>query len=102
MSDPVKAIARRLQRLCKAIADTSIREERSHGWQSLLFDGGRHRIALALSGERVDEAIGAIHEEIGRADFMICGHLIADIRVAGIERGANDTLVTVEALTIAA
>ncbi len=102
MSDPVKAIARHVQRHCASFATTMIHERHSDRWQSLLFDGARHRIALAISGERIDEALAAIRNEIDDDRFSISGHLIAEIRVANIDRSDSNALVTLDALTIEA
>lgn len=102
MSDPVKAIAGRIRRRCAALATTTISQQSSVPWQSLLFEGGRHHIALSISGERVNEAINAIRDEIAAADFAISGHVIAEIRMTDIDRSGEDTLVTLDALTIEA
>ena len=99
MSDPLTAIARRITRCCLPFAIASVREGRSEPWRPLLFDGARHRIDLSISGERVDEAIGAVHDAV-QADFTIAGHLIAELRVANIERNSEGALVTLDALTI--
>ena len=100
MSDPLKAIARRITRRCLPYATAAIREGRSEPWRSLLFDGARHRIALIISGERIDEAIAAMRDEVDLADFAITGHLIAELRVTEVDRNGGDALVTLDALTI--
>lgn len=102
MSDPVKAITGRIRRRCAALATIAVGAGSSAPWQSLLFDGGRHRIALSIRGERVSEAIEAIRDQIGTDDFAIPGHLIAEIRMTDVDHSSDETLVTIDALTIKA
>lgn len=100
MTDPVKAIARRIGRHCAPLAVAEIHDQSSAPWRTLLFDGARHRIELNLHGERTDEALAALEEGIEDADFAIAGHLVAELRVAEIARNGSDLLVTLDALTI--
>jgi hypothetical protein len=100
MSDPAKAIALRLRRCCRGLADATLRRADSARWDSLLFDGGRHRIILQLDGPRTDAAIEAIRSAVSAEPFEIPGHLIAEIRLAGIERRTDPPMLTVEALTV--
>jgi len=100
MSDPVKGIANRIKRRCEALAPIMLRHERSDPWQSVLFDGGRHRIELSLRGTRVAEALEALQAEIAMGDFAIPGHLVAEIHVAAVNCDKDEALVTLDALTI--
>jgi hypothetical protein len=100
MTDPVSAIARRIRGRCGSFAVAAVHDCRSYPWRSLLFDGARHRMKLRLSGERTEEALEALEEEIGDDDFAIAGHLVADLRVAEVVRTGGDVLVTLDALTI--
>lgn len=100
MADPVKAIANRLRRRCGGLAKLSLEAGESEAWRSLLFDGGRHHFALSFDGERIDEAISAICEEIDSSDFSIPGHLVAELKVAAIERHASHALIRLDAMTI--
>ena len=101
MADPIKAIVGHIRRRCDGLALLSIERGDSHPWQSLLFDGGRHHIALRLQGNRVEEAIAELRDEIGAAEFIIPGHLIAEISLAGIDQDMNTALVRLDAMTIA-
>ncbi|WP_340314089.1 hypothetical protein [Rhizorhabdus argentea] len=101
MSDPVKAITSRIDRRCGALATTVLGRSESDPWQSLTFDGGRHQIELRFSGLRIDDALDALREEIGGPDFAIPGHMIAEIRISGIERSDGEALVRLDAMTIA-
>lgn len=100
MSDPIKAIARQIQRQCDGLADVLLEQGRSSAWYSLLFEGARHHIALRLEGGQVEEAITLLSNNVGEPDFSIPGHLLADIQVAAVNRGADHALVEIDALTI--
>ena len=100
MSDPVKTITNRIKRRCDALAPIVLRHQSSDRWQSVLFDGGHHRIELIMRGARIGEALAALQDEIDIADFPIPGHLLAEIRVSGIDRGEDEALVTLSAMTI--
>lgn len=102
MADAVKAIAGRIRRRCGDLADLLLEGSDSAPWQSLLFDGGRHRIAIRLDGEKVDEAIEALCDEITAPGFEIPGHVVAEINVTGIDRDAGHAVVRLDALTIQA
>ena len=100
MSDPVKAIARQLQRRCAGLAATTIRGEKSDRWRSLLFDGARHQIVLDVGDGLVDDALEAIRDMIETDGLTIIGHLIAEIRVAEVDRSGDGARVVLDALTI--
>ncbi|MET0377172.1 MAG: hypothetical protein ABW128_23300 [Rhizorhabdus sp.] len=100
MSDAIRAITGRIRRRCGALAGLSLEQSASDPWQSLLFDGGRHQVTLRLDGDRIEEAIVALQDEIGVPDFIIPGHLVAEINVAGIDRCAGHALVRLDAVTI--
>lgn len=102
MSDPVKAIARRVARRCLPFATAALSNGSSRPWRSLLFDGARHHITFSISGARLDEAIEAVRDEVDTADFAIAGHLVAELRVAGVIRTGDEALITLDALTIEA
>ena len=102
MTDPVNAIARQVGRRCAPFAVAGVDDRRSVPWRSLLFDGACHRIELSLSCERVDEALSALEEMTGDADFAVAGHLVVELRVAEVTRTGQDLLVTLDAITIEA
>jgi hypothetical protein len=102
MSDPVKAIVRRLRRRCADWAEIELDHGTTEAWNSLLFDGGRHRIDLRLRGAAVATALDALPAELDAADFTIPGHLIAELRLVHQEHGDGEATVQLEALTIAA
>lgn len=100
MTDPVNAIARQIRRRCGSLAIAEIRDRRSKPWSSLLFDGARHRIGFSLSGHHVAEAIDAIEADIADDDFVIAGHIVAELQLVAVDRGDDSALLTIEALTI--
>lgn len=100
MSDPVKAIAGRLQRCCTPLAALTLEHSETRPWQSLLYDGARHHIRIALSGPEADQAIEQIRGALGEADFPIPGHLVADLRLSAVDREGDARMVSVDALTI--
>lgn len=100
MSDPVKAIAGRLQRCCTPLAALTLERSESRPWQSLLYDGARHHIRIALSGPDADRAIDRLRGTLDESDFPIPGHIIADLRLSAVDRDGETRIVSFEALTI--
>lgn len=100
MSDPVKAITRHIRERCGGLADLSVERGDSDHWQSLLFDGGLHHIALRLDGDHIEEAISVLRREIDTPDFAIPGHLLADLSITAIDRNPSYAVIKIEALTI--
>ena len=72
-------------------------------WQSLTFVGERHEASLRIAGP--DSAIVAsrLTDGLADAEFVIAGHIVADIAMVGDPAGHADgsTGVSIEALTIA-
>lgn len=101
MSDPVKAIVRRLHHNCRPFAELTLDHGESEEWNSLLFDGGRHRLKLCLRGSGREEVVDALPVWIADEGFTIPGHLIADIRLVAVNHGDDHTELRLEALTIA-
>ena len=79
-------------------------EIRSTDWQSLTFDGQRHRIGLRIVGDHSATVARRMIDRIEDVEFVIPGILVADIRVAEAPSGARDgsTSLVIEALTLAA
>lgn len=100
MSDPVKAIVRRLRQCCEAHAPLRLERSHSRAWQSLLFDGSRHDIRVGLSGSGIDLALAELRAALAEPDFAIPGHIVADLRLVTVDRAGDDASVGLEALTI--
>lgn len=101
MSDPAKAIARRLHHCCQPFAELLLDRSESEDWHSLLFDGGRHRLDLRMRGVAVERALDALPAWIAAPDFTIAGHLIADLKLISVERRGDEAALRLEALTVA-
>ncbi|ATE64819.1 hypothetical protein [Rhizorhabdus dicambivorans] len=102
MSDPVKAITGVLRQCCDPPATLRIERGESRAWQSLLFDGARHHIRLGLSGGRLDGALDRLRQALAVPDFVIPGHIVADIRLSAVDHEGEHAVLTLEALTIEA
>ena len=80
-----------------------LRSWRSVDWQSLTFVGERHHISLRVSGPDSAAAVARLTSRLDDAEFVIPGHIVADIMVVGGPDRASDgsTTLNIEALTIA-
>ena len=66
-------------------------------WASATFTGARHRITLV--GERsaaLDSWLAALPE----AEFMLRGHLVADIKLVRVRRAGAAATIAIEVLTV--
>lgn len=72
----------------------------SRGWASVTFSGARHRIAFSLDGDGAGEAADAFLGTLGDAEFDLRGHILADMSLAGEERGEGKVRISLEALTV--
>jgi hypothetical protein len=77
-------------------------EHRSIEWQSLTLLGERHELLLRIAGPDSPDIAAAIADGIEDAEFVIGGHIVADISCVGDREAASDGSVTfrIEALTI--
>ena len=77
-------------------------EFHSTDWRSLTFTGERHRIDLRIPGPRADRIAEALTVNLADAEFMIPGHILADIAVEGamIEHPDGTISLRIEALTV--
>lgn len=70
---------------------------RSTRWHSATFAGARHIFeAQVPPGERTDRWLASLPE----TDLPLRHHLVADLAITRIERGADATRFTIEALTV--
>ena len=78
-------------------------EFQSTDWQSLIFTGERHVIALRIVGHGAEDVVDRLTSGLADAEFEIPGHIVADIAVSQPPRhGADGSIeVELEALTIA-
>lgn len=75
---------------------------RSVDWQSLTFNGERHRIELRIPGPNSREIVDRMTDRLEDAEFSIPGVLVADIGTVSGPSLALDgsTSIAIEALTI--
>jgi hypothetical protein len=92
------------------IARTGVERDRillsdahSTDWQSLTFNGQRHRLELRVTGWDSREIVARMRDGLEDAEFSIAGLFVADIAVVGTPQRGPDgaTELTIEALTIA-
>ena len=78
-------------------------EFRSTSWNSLTFDGERHRISLRIPAPDAERTLDLLIRGLEDAEFAIAGHVVADIAVAGSPAPQPDgsILLDLEALTVA-
>ena len=105
MSPAASGLLRSLAARCGAPREQILLTEvRSTDWQSLTFDGQRHRIGLRIIGAHSQTIAARMIDRIGDVEFVIPGVVVADVHVArapGRERDGSTSLV-IEALTLAA
>lgn len=77
-------------------------EFRSVDWQSLTFIGEHHRIRLRVPAPDADETAGRLVNGLEDAEFVIPGHVVADVALAGEPERLDDGSITIniEALTV--
>jgi hypothetical protein len=79
-------------------------EIRSTDWQSLTFDGQRHRIGLRITGPFSKTVAERMIDRIEDVEFVIPGIIVADVHVAEAPSRQHDgtTALVIEALTLVA
>ncbi len=83
----------------------TVEEVRSRAWASATFVGARHELRLRLEGEHAGPEASAFAAAAHAAEFALNGHIVADLHLAGEERGALPggqpfVRLTIEALTV--
>ena len=73
----------------------------SRPWASITFSGERHRLTLCLPGPGAQAAVDAFLDGLEEREFILRGHILADIEPAGIARDADGQIrLILEALTV--
>ena len=70
-------------------------------WASATFTGIRHAFDLTLSGDRHRATATAFEAALDAIDWTIAGHFVADIAIVRTQSDATETVLTVEALSVA-
>jgi hypothetical protein len=61
----------------------------SRSWASATFQGSRHEILLRISGEACAALMSSMAMRLPEAEFVIAGHIVADISVDIRETGID-------------
>ena len=77
-------------------------EFRSTDWRSLTFSGERHCIDLRIPGPGAAKIAEALTVDLADAEFVIPGHIVADIAIDGtvVEHADGAASLRIEALTV--
>lgn len=79
--------------------EVSVTERTSRPWASVTFTGARHVLTLEAPATA---ALDAWLETLPETEFVIPGHLVADIAVVAVRRDDARAEVRIEALTVEA
>lgn len=104
MSPDALALLRALVGRAEASRDRILlSDSESVEWNSLTFNGERHRLMLRVLGPDAMIVVDRMCDGLGEAEFDVRGMIIADIAVTTGPTGASDGSVslTIEALTVA-
>jgi len=100
MADAHDALLRGLKARFGKFHDLEVRESRSQRWHSATFSGSRHSFALTLSGPAADTVAACFAASLDAMEFVLPGHLVADIAIADRVDSPSCSTFTVEALTV--
>ena len=80
-----------------------VREFRSTDWHSLTYEGERHEISLRIPQPDAETAAYRLTVGLADAEFILPGHVVADIALASEPaREADGSIaIEIEALTLA-
>lgn len=97
-----KALRLHIVNFVNFTAEVRVEELETRSWASVTFSGARHRLRLRLSGAGAAAAAGRFLDNLGEAEFVLRGHILADIALAGDPQAeTNETIVfELEALTV--
>jgi hypothetical protein len=75
-------------------------EIRSRRWASATFQGARHELVFRLEGEGAEDAAGQFLSALDARNFILRGHLLADLSLVEEERRAGFARIRLDALTV--
>ncbi len=78
----------------------TVEDVRSRSWASATFTGARHELRFRVDGEGSQAAADAFLADLGTAEFVLRGHILADIALVSQQRSADTATVRLEALTV--
>lgn len=77
-----------------------LRETHAESWASATFTGARHSVTLAIPGPSARARANRLADGLDAIEFTLPGHLVADIAVTHRIDSAEDSILTIEALTV--
>ena len=97
-----KAIRFHIVNFVNFTGEVEVLERETRSWASVTFSGARHRLRLQLSGVEASPAADRLLSNLSEAEFVLRGHILADIALVSDERSDGSSLVTLEleALTV--
>lgn len=72
----------------------------SRSWASVTFVGARHEIVFTLDGDDADRAAERFIANLSDEEFVLRGHLVADIALVSKQLGSDHARIAIEALTV--
>lgn len=69
-------------------------------WSSVTFTGARHRYALGVTGRNAALAVDRALRDIPQREFLLPGHVVADIALVERHGGMGGVELELEALTV--
>lgn len=100
MSAPGKALLAALRTRCRPFARLHATQSDSRPWRSLLFDGERHLLDVAIDGPDVDRAVRSLREAAIMADLDLFGHLLVELSVERVAPETDPVTLRLRALTL--
>ncbi len=88
-----------LRSLAPHVGPFTMMSGESRDWASALFLGARHRLALALDGDRAAERAERLRETLPEMEIDLRGGFVADIQLIVTMRD-DRVVLGIEALTI--
>ncbi len=78
----------------------AVEEIRSRRWASVTFQGARHELAFRLEGEGAEAAAALFLSGLDARNFVLRGHLLADVSLVAEERRPGLAYIRLDALTV--
>lgn len=101
VSDATAALVSAIRAAFGSLAGAVVVEEiRSRAWASVTFRGARHELRLRLEGAGADAAATRFLDGLEAKEFVLPGHILADIGRISIQRLPGSVRIALEALTV--
>lgn len=100
VTDATSALLRALRDHLGDGVELVVEKVTSRRWASITFTGARHEVRFRIEGEGALEAAERFVAGAAAAEFVLRGHLLADIAVVAQERVDDGIRIALEALTV--